>query len=490
MENLDAFLARVAADPQRPRCHFMPPANWMNDPNGLLYYEGRYHVFYQHNPYDATWGGRSGTPLYRNPDGASGGTMHWGHAVSSDLLHWQHLPIALTPTPGGPDKDGCFSGCAVVHDAVPTLLYTGVQPEVQCVATSRDALQSWTKYTGNPVIANPPEGLEVTGFRDPCVWKEGEEWLMLIGSGLKEVGGAALLYASNDLRRWRYLHPLCIGDRGETGTVWECPDFFPLGEKHVLLVSPIPLGKTLFLIGTYANRKFIPERQGCCDFGDFYAAKSLEDDRGRRLLWGWVWEGRSEAAQHAAGWAGALSLPRLLSLREDGALAAEPAPELRALRRAHRHIDRRRVAGEATLWLPEVHGDCLEIEAEFAPGQAQEVGLYVRCAPDESERTRIVYNAVEKRLTVERERSSLSPDVHREAQSGALALQEDEMLTLRVFLDRSLIEIYANGGACCLTSRIYPTRADSTRVGLFAQGGDAHLLRLEAWEMEAIAQSS
>src|SRR5215472_7642889 len=137
---------KLATDPQRPRYHFMPAANWMNDPNGPLQWKGEYHLFYQYNPNGAFWG-----------------TMHWGHARSKDLVHWEHLPIALAPTPGGPDKGGVFSGSAFVNQGVPTLVYTGVDPEVQCLATSADIIH-WTKFNANPVIAGPPPEHKVTGF--------------------------------------------------------------------------------------------------------------------------------------------------------------------------------------------------------------------------------------------------------------------------------------------------------------------------------------
>jgi len=146
-----AVRGKLADDLHRPQYHFLPPANWMNDPNGLIQWRGQYHLFYQHNPGCPCWG-----------------TMHWGHAVSENLVHWTDLPIALAPTPGGPDADGCWSGCAVDNDGIPTLIYTGVFPQRQCIATSTDDLLTWEKHAGNPVIAAPPEGLDVTGFRDPC----------------------------------------------------------------------------------------------------------------------------------------------------------------------------------------------------------------------------------------------------------------------------------------------------------------------------------
>ncbi|MDE2994105.1 MAG: glycoside hydrolase family 32 protein, partial [Chloroflexota bacterium] len=129
-------------DPHRPRYHFLPPSGWMNDPNGLIQWEGRYHLFYQYSP-----------EFGDVPDSHRAATLkHWGHAVSDDLVHWEHWPVALTPTPGGPDKDGCYSGCAVDNHGVPTLVYTGVFPQCACIATSDDGLVTWTKHPANPVV--------------------------------------------------------------------------------------------------------------------------------------------------------------------------------------------------------------------------------------------------------------------------------------------------------------------------------------------------
>jgi len=457
-------------DPHRPRYHFLPLSNWMNDPNGLIQWRGRYHLFYQHNPEAPSWG-----------------AMHWGHAVSEDLAHWQHLPIALTPTPGGPDKDGCWSGCAVDNDGVPTLIYTGVMPEVQCIATSADGLLTWQEHPANPVIAAPPEGLEVTGFRDPCVWREGRAWYAVVGSGIKGVGGTALLYRSDDLVNWEYLNPICIGDREENGEMWECPDLFPLGDRHVLLFGAHPEFRyTCYFTGRYAAQRFTPESQGKADFGGyFYAAQTLLDDQGRRIMWGWLKEGRSDEAIQAAGWAGVMSLPRILTLRPDGRLGIEPAPELRALRRQHHRWREVELTPTSPLTLKEVQGDGLEIAVEFEPGDAAALGLQVRCSPDGAEGTRIVYDRAARCLAVHRKRSSLSAEVHRDRQEGALDLSPGEGLRLHVFLDRSVVEIYANGHVC-LTSRIYPSRPDSLSVGLLAHGGRAKVRSLDVWQMADI----
>ncbi|MGI8406655.1 MAG: glycoside hydrolase family 32 protein, partial [Thermomicrobiales bacterium] len=219
----------ATSDPYRPTYHFTAPANWINDPNGLVEWHGQYHLFYQHNPFGPLWG-----------------NMHWGHAVSSDLVHWEHLPIALAPTPGGPDAEGCFSGCAVNLGDYVLLMYTGVNEhgeQLPCIATSSDdTLETWTKDERNPVITAPPAGLETVFFRDHTVWNEDGIWFQGIGSGIAGQGGAVLLYRSPDLRTWEYVHPLIVGDAKQTppfptGTGWECPDFFTVDGRHGLIFA-------------------------------------------------------------------------------------------------------------------------------------------------------------------------------------------------------------------------------------------------------------
>lgn len=470
---------KLAADPQRPRYHFLPPANWMNDPNGPLFWKGKYHIFYQHNPYAAFHGGRTGT-------------IHWGHAFSEDLVYWKHLPIALAPTPDGPDKDGVYSGCAVDNNGVPTILYTGILPEVQCIATSTDDMITWKKHDRNPVIDFPPKDLEVTGFRDPCVWREGDGWYMLLGSGIKGIGGTSLLYRSRDLINWEYLYPLCIGDGNKTGDMWECPDFFPLGNKYVLLVSVWRRRWNPYFIGEYVDHKFQPRVQGNLDLsgnfdigGCFFAARSMADNKGRRILFGWVLEGRSAAAQWASGWSGVLSLPRVLSLREDDTLQMESLPELKVLRGKHHQYKDLHITAVSSSLLKDVEGDCLEIIAKFAPGDAKEFGLKVRCTPDGTEQTLIFYSYESRSLNVNRERSSLSPEVDRYEQGGPLELTAGRTLKLHIFLDKSVVEVFANGQVC-LTSRIYPSRTNSLGIGLFARGGSVELKSMDIWEMDSI----
>lgn len=475
-----ALRGKLAHDPHRPQYHFLPPANWMNDPNGLIQWKGQCHLFYQYNPNGPFWG-----------------TMHWGHAVSTDLVHWTDLPVALAPAPGSVDEDGCFSGCAVDNNGVPTFIYTGVQGNKQlpCLATSADDLLTWEKCLGNPVIAAPPQGLDLVGFRDHCIWQEGGTWYQVVGSGINGVGGAVLLYRSQDLIHWEYLHPLCVGDTHRTepvwtGSMWECPDFFPLGDKHVLIVSVWDNHRTHYsvsLVGTYAGHKFTLEHERKLDLGDnyFYAPQTLLDTQGRRVMWGWIQEGRSIQAQLEAGWSGVMSLPRILSLRPDRMLRVDPAPELASLRRQHYRWADLELTSASRGILEGVQGDALEIVAEWELSDATEFGLKVRCSPEQSEQTLIVYDCIGKRLFVDRARSSLSSSVERDVRGGLVELAAGETLKLRIFLDRSVLEIFANGRAC-LTSRVYPTRPDSLGIDLFTDGGSVKLRSIDIWEMDSI----
>ncbi len=435
----------------RPVYHFQPESDWMNDPK-LFFHNGEYHVFYQYSPAGA-WRLR-----------------HWGHTVSRDLVHWARLPIALTPTPGGPDQRGCYTGCVVQDGEKTHIIYTGVSPQVQCLATSTDRI-SWKKFEGNPVVGQEqnPEGFGPC-FRDPCVWKEGDTWLMIVGSELAGVGGSAVMYASKDLVTWDYLHPLFTGDTERTGFQFECPDFFPLGDAHVLLTS---CHATYWHVGRYADRCFSADKIGLIDGGKVYAAKTLLDDKGRRILWGWIREDRPKDEQMKAGWSGALSLPRVLTLRDDGTLGMDVVPEIETLRGEGWHFDERNEIEIGTRstpnrLLPGPSGSALEIRAQFEPCSAIRYGVAVYCSEDLSERTDILYDR----------------DAHTLMGATPLRLEKGEGLDLRIFLDGSVIEIYANGRACH-TARVYP-RHDHVNLGLVAYGGRAKVKDLDVWPMKGI----
>lgn len=482
-----ALRERLARDPHRPRYHFLPPHNWLNDPNGVIQFNGEYHLFYQYNP-----------------DGPVHSNIHWGHAVSRDLLHWEHLPVALGPDAGTPDEAGVWSGCAVDADGTPVAIYTGVsgpsrREQQVCVAFGDATLRTLTKHPGNPVIAGGPADLDLvrgrTGaaeFRDPCVWREADGWYLVIGAGIAGVGGTALLYRSPDLLTWQYLHPLTVGDlhRREpfwTGIMWECPDFMPLGEKHLLMFSACENGAigVIHQIGTYADHRFTPEREAITDYGRWYAPQSFEDARGRRIDWGWIREGRTVEAQVVAGWSGAMALPRVLTLTPAGDLSATPAPEFASLRRAPRHFAERRIAPGALDTLDGAGGSYLELIATLDPGDAARCGLSVRRSPAGEEETRISYDRATDTVTLDRSRSTLDAASDTGSATMPAPRDADGTVRLRLFLDASILELFVGDSVAC-AERIYPSRADSLGLALFAEGGTATLRSLDLWEMASI----
>jgi beta-fructofuranosidase len=464
----------------RPTFHFLPPANWMNDPNGLIQWGATYHLFYQYNPESA---------LHEN--------MHWGHATSEDLVHWRHLPIALAPTPGGPDSRGCWSGVTVNDAGAPTIIYSGaVGPNQRaCLATSDDGLQTWRKYPNNPVIPEPPPGLDVIEYRDHSVWREDDGWYQVMGAGIRGEGGNALLYRSPDLRHWEYLQPLCSTERHDpdgvlSGPMWECPDFFALDDRQVLLASVWDMRRLLYAaasVGTYQGHRFTPHVTRKLDHGDghYYAPQSTRDRNGRRIVIGWVQEGRSIAAQVAAGWSGVMSVPRELSVARDGWLRMRPVTELESLRHSCVRLGATDIpVGEPRL-LDDVRGDALELDVLLQPAPEGGCGVAVRRTPDGSEQTLIGYDAGSGQLTVDRACASLDPDARSSAHSAPLALEESEPLRLRILVDQSILEVFAND-TVSITTRIYPTQSDSVGVALLANDQSARLLQLDAWQMSSI----
>lgn len=445
---------RLAADPLRPQFHLLPAANWMNDPNAPIYWNGNYHMFYQYNP-----------------DGAYWGNMHWGHAVSPDMVHWRHRPVALAPTQNGPDSEGCFSGTAAVVDGRVTVFYTGVRSvsldeatiqdnppnfrETQCVAiTEDDSLDRWTKLP-IPVIDTPPAHVHVNGFRDPSPWRQGEWWYTVVGSGVASAGGAVLLYRSRDFKNWEYRGILAERahasgaplDPFNPWEVWECPEFFALGDRHVLIFSEGGPGRCYWRTGKLdaESMRFQTEQSGILDYGSsFYAAKTQLDAEGNRVLWGWVPETRPLEAYKSAGWAGMISLPRVLSLAPDGSLRCRVADQVTSLRGRESRV--------------EVGAGRVEIERQLQalelPHCCGEILLRVHLG---AEALKIVlHGAGEKQDWLEVAYDPQSPtELRVQGKPLSLRLDENRVVELRFFVDGSVIEAMLNEQQAW-TCRFYP----------------------------------
>ena len=473
---------RLAGDPNRPLYHYAAPCNLLKDPNGPLYWQGRYHLFYQNNPYEV-----------------EDANMHWGHAVSEDLVHWTDLPVALLPTPGGPDRDGCWSGQIVIVDGVPTAVYFG-NPAGICIARCHPAdtsLVHWEKFAGNPIIPPPPAGSAWKPF-DPCVWKYGNLWHLICG-GRTERGDTAFLLTSADFVNWEYQHEFYEGKRSWTEIDEDCavPDFFSIGDKHMLIFSSHKHGAQYYL-GEYSasEKKFRPEQHSrlnhnptigvTMESGNYIAPATLEGPGGRRILFSWIGEGRRFSVQQAAGWSGIMALPRVLSFTDSGVLRIEPIAEIDKLRRRHRRVSDVFISPDEEIGLDGIGNDVLEIDAVIEPGSACECGLALRYFSEGAEQTLVSFMAPECQIKIDVSQSSQNPDVvDSEEQAAPMTLTQDEPLRLRIFLDRSVIEVFANERQC-LTKRIYPSQFDSVDVAIFARGGSAKLVSLDAWDMEPI----
>jgi len=489
--------ARLRADPHRPTYHFTAPMGWMNDINGAIFWRGRYHIFYQHNPEGGYWK-----------------WMQWGHASSVDLVHWVDHPIALTPDLDGPDRDGCFSGGAFLSkEGLPTFVYYGV-PDGECIATSTDDLLiNWTKHPDNPVIPQPKEGNADYGkytVQDPCVWLDGDTYYCAINRRQPQgQGDLAYLFKSTDLGDWEYVGPFYESSRKWTEADEDCavPNVFPIVDgKHMLVFTSHLIGSQYY-IGHIENEKFQPEIHGRLSWygGQLGGGRTLQDDSGRRIFFDWLRELRGEDKERASGWSGVMTVPRVFSLTEDGTLAIEPVPELQALRYNHREREGVQLAPDSEIVLDEIQGDALELAIEIAPTSAQTYGIKVRCSPNGAEQTAILYDPTAKLLKIDVSKSSLDEEIkytyyrstptglsalsklpmaekYVESQDAPFDLADGEPLILKIFIDRSVLEVFANGRQC-ITQRIYPTRADSLGVRLFATGGDVEVRSIEAWDM-------
>ena len=459
-------VSKLAKDPMRPQFHLLPAKNWMNDPNGPIYCNGRYHMFFQYNPQAATWG-----------------NMSWNHAVSPDMLHWSHLPLAMTPTPGGPDAYGCFSGSAIQVGSRVYFVYTGTRestPELatirdgenriqesQCLAWSDDAqVIHWTKDP-TPIVPRPPAGMNFTGFRDPSAWHQDGVYYMTVGSGEAKIGGSVLLYRSKDIKHWEYLHPLATGawngkptpNPCDDGSMWECPDFFALDGGHVLIYST--LGKVFWQSGVLdpAAMKFHPKKQGVLDLDAFYAPKTQLDAHGRRILWGWIRERRTDAQMRAAGWSGMMSLPRVLTLDPDGTLRMRILPEAAKLRNGT--IAASASGTATTLTLPQATGELL---CTGTKGSAFALTLTAGSTP--------------------LMQISYSPETHTITANGKqIALEPSDAPTLHAFVDGSLVELIV-GERIGYALRFYYTTATAPNIHARLTGAN---IKAEAWKLNPIS---
>lgn len=483
---------KMASDPYRPIYHFVSPESTLNDPNGLSFWQGRWHMFYQGYP-----------PEDRR--------QHWGHAVSDDLIHWRDLPYAIYPNP----ERACFSGSTFVEQNRVIAMYHGTQVGNMVAVSNDPLLLNWKKVTGKAVIPiNPDELAPPYRVFDPCIWKQGDTYYSLSAGTLpKGPGGkrirANFLWRSKDLAKWEYLHPFVENDRyslvGDDGA---CPYFWPIGDKHILLhFSHMSGGK--YLIGDYdtAGNKFVVTSGGDFNFGPHapagvHAPSATPDGKGSVIV---IFN--MNPGKPTKGWNQIMTLPRRLTLDstdELNDLKIEPAGDIESLRYDHRRINAENLPANEEVVIDNIRGNTMELIAKIDPKGAPMIEMNVLRSPDGKERTRILFfgnrgyrhrehgrthphsRRYSGLISIDSSYSSILGDVKSRApETAPVMLAKNEPLKLRVFMDRSVVEVFVNDKQC-VAMRVYPGLKDSLGVSLRSQGRGAVLKSLDAWQMKNI----
>jgi beta-fructofuranosidase len=439
---LAAAAPRAQSDPGHPIFHITPPGNWINDPNGPIFYRGYYHLFYQLDPFNA--------------DGR--GSKYWGHVRSRDLAHWEPLPIALAPT-SEKGETGIWSGsCTINGNGQPMIFYTSVTKESaqthaeQWAAVGDQDLIKWQKCPENPVLSEALHGnRKIYEWRDPFVFHADDKTFLVAGGNLNKTEGgqavANIYQALNPgLTQWKYRGVMFqLPDPGARTT--ECPNFFNIGDKYVLLCSPY--GPVQYYIGDFNadTCRFQSTSRGQVDLGpNFYAPNTMLVPDGRRIMWGWV-----TGFPNDHGYEGCLTIPRVLSISVDGKLLQTPAPQLRKLR--GKSISQRKMAlpaAGATFALPPTN--TFEISAEILPRSATNITISIKSG--------------DASVPIEGLDTS------------------DHKLNLRVFLDRTVLEVYVNDER--VFTKVIPLVSAAPSLELGSSDGSAIAERLEAWPIKSI----
>ncbi len=453
----------------RPLFHLSSYSGWMNDPNGFSFYNGEYHLFYQYFPYDNRWG-----------------PMHWAHATSNDLLKWKFQPAALAPDTR-PDADGCFSGSAIeLDDGRHLLLYTGVNVtdkygtyiQQQCVAVKEG--EEYVKYEGNPVLTSKdlPEGYSRYDFRDPKMFRLKDGTFGCVICACKDKDGRIAYYTSKDGFDWTF-KGILAENNGRFGTIWECPDFFELDGKHVLICSPMNMRKTrtkynpgngtMCLIGTFdeENTKLIEENDQPVDGGiDFYAPTTILTPDGRRVMIAWMqnWETIVYGAKKFP-WYGEMTIPRELHVR-DNHLYQTPIRELDGLRR--NKVEYKDVKVSDWMSFEGIQGRILDLNIEIRPDDVEDYKHFeIRFAQDDELFTSVRYRRSDGFVTVDRNYCG-----SRHAVIHQRKMKVDDRggyIKLRIILDRFSAEVFINDGAQVLSTTFY-TRQTADRISFSSDG--------------------
>ncbi len=491
---------KLALDPHLPLYHFVSPEHRLNDPNGLSYWKGNWHLFYQAYP----------------PEDPR---QHWGHAVSKDLINWRDLPYAIYPNP----EYQCYSGSALVEEDRVIVMYHGTRVGNMVATSSDPLLLNWEKVGNKAVIPMTPNSDDLPyDVYDPNIWKKDGVYYSISGGLTRGRFGeqflSGYLFKSTDLENWEYMHEF-VENNQFTGLMNDlaCPYFWPIGDRWILPFYSHKSGGQYF-IGDYDKKrdKFIPTNHGKFNFGasrpgGVHAPSAAPDGKGGVIIIFNI-----NDAKPTDGWNQIMSLPRLLSLENGDTLRQTPAGDIESLRYDHEKVDPMTLPANKEVVLRNIKGNAMEIIVEIDPKNSPMVEINVLRSPKKKEFTRIAfykyrgmhvgrqykrprsksgtfvsifgrnYRLKNSLISIESSFSSILPDVlSRGPETGAFLLEPDETLKLRIFIDKSVVEVFANDRQA-VAMRVYPGLKRSTGVSLRAQGSEAELISLDAWQMKSI----
>ena len=506
------FRDRLLEDPFRPAYHFSFPEDngRPGDPNGAFYYKGRYHLMYLYN---------------REEIGFS-----WGHVSSTDLLHWRHHPDAIMP---GDGDDGCFSGGAFVDDDGSAVLSYWMLWGSRGIGVAKsvdDNFNVWKKSESNPIIKSSEWGITDlkdslqrefhVGSADPSnIWKKDGKYYLLTGNllvlrkygsrglglpanfddgpalptdSLKYQGDRLYLFASDDLKEWKYQHEFYKSERKWTSKTEDnmCPSFMPLpygpdggkiSDKHLLLFISHNMG-CQYYVGSYKNDHFYPDNHGRMTWNDnaYFAPEALVDDKGRQIMWSWIYDDRPDSIINHYGWVGTYGLPRSLWVGDDGTLRMRPVKELETLRMKESTFSNIQVNPGADIKVKHAGSELMELEVTFQTNSAKQYGVKVCASEDGREETVIYYDNVDKKLKFDTRKSGLTFG-RKIIEEAPLELKNGEPLVLKIYIDKSIIEVFANDKQA-IARMVYPTLG-GRGVKVFSSGDKANVKSLKAWEL-------
>jgi beta-fructofuranosidase len=452
---------------ERPQFHVTPQIGWMNDPNGFSVFQGEYHLFYQYYPYKTEWG-----------------AMHWGHVKTKDFICWENMPCAIAPDTEY-DAQGCFSGSALQWKEKHVLVYTGITDKVenqkhiirqtQCVAIGDGV--NYEKIQNNPVITGDqlPKGGSVEDFRDPKVYAYGNDFYMVVGNRAKDGSGQILFYRTRDFENWEFIS-VVDQSKNEIGKMWECPDYFSLGDKQVLLFSPQEMSAddefhngncAVGMVGHFDNEKkcFVRESVQSLDYGlDFYAPQTLQANDGRRIMIGWLQSWDNNFYPGESEWSGMMSIPRELCIRE-GRICQNPVREL-----ANYYSDT--VTYQQTLIsgvqeFAGIYGRKFDMELELS-GKDYDV-FTVKVGVGEGRETSLIYNRHKGYIEMDRTRCGITRDIITTRKQKVTS--KEDKLKIRMLLDNYSMEVFLNNGETVM-SMLFFTPLEADRI-LFEADGKA-----------------